>query len=174
MDHETQTEPENIDAQTDFEGNDATGGDVAENDAPSDGNAFAGVGGSFAPPVERDSRGIPKATTTRTLADIFAEHGIDAKDAALPYFRVKGKPQTIRIVGVEPTPPPRAFRDGTIVTLARLKVEDDEGRQWLLDVTSARLLSQLGSMEDGRWITIAKSGSGLSTIYDVAYAENAA
>lgn len=119
-------------------------------------------------PVARDSRGIPvTATRQRSLKELLAEHGVDADEAALPYFRVKGKEQRIRVVQVHPTPPERPFRDGTIVTFARLEVEDVEGRRYLFDVTSKRLLGQLGAIEESAWFDISKTGSGMGTIYDV-------
>jgi len=158
MQHKTYTTPEEIDAQNENEGNEDGPRVVYESEPDA---------------TPRDSRGIP-VTMQKSLGDLFAEHGIEAEDTQLPYFRVKSKAQKIRVVGLEPTPGPRAFRDSTIVTLARLKVEEPNGSTHLLDVTSGRLLAQLRAIPFSTWFTICKFGTGMGTTYAVALAPEGA
>lgn len=104
-----------------------------------------------------------------TQQQTWADWGLKAEAVELPFFDVTSKPKTIRIVEKLNTPATIA-QGGTarFETLARFKVEDDEGRFFLLDVLSKRLFSQLlATVTPHQWFTICKTGSGYGTLYTV-------
>jgi len=92
------------------------------------------------------------------------DYGIDAGGPAqLPFFKPRSRATTIRVLQSLPLPP-----NGKIPVLARLEVEDEDGRHMLWDVTGRRLLAQLDALGDlGEWFTVSRTGKDFDTVYDV-------
>lgn len=101
-----------------------------------------------------------------TLSDF----GIAVNEAQMPFLRVRGKEQMIRIVKPLPVPESQGEdSDARIKTLARFEVEmQPSGERRIWDVSSKRLLSQLASLRDVSWpFTVARTGSGTNTVYEI-------